>query len=183
MLSCSARSSRAPTSRMPSSAVPTSRGRSWTPPTWRARTPTRTGAPPPPVDGSPICVTVGPALDVLIQQVADELRLRPEQVDRTLALSADGATVPFVARYRKEATGGLDEVQIQAILDSARRRRELTERRMAVISSIEQQGRMTPELARALAAAATRTELEDLYLPYRPRRRTRATIARERGLE
>jgi uncharacterized protein len=122
-------------------------------------------------------------MDVLIQQVADELRLRPEQVDRTLALSTDGATVPFVARYRKEATGGLDEVQIQAVLDSARRLRELTDRRAAVISSIEQQGRMTPELARALAAAATRTELEDLYLPYRPRRRTRATIARERGLE
>jgi protein Tex len=122
-------------------------------------------------------------MDVLIQQVADELHLRPEQVDRTLALSADGATVPFVARYRKEATGGLDEVQVQAILDSARRLRELTDRRAAVISSIEQQGRMTPELARALAAAVTRTELEDLYLPYRPRRRTRATIARERGLE
>jgi uncharacterized protein len=122
-------------------------------------------------------------VDVIIGQVADELRLRPEQVERTLALSADGATVPFVARYRKEVTGGLDEVRIQAILDGARRHRELAERRAAVVSSIEEQGRMTPELARALAAAATRTELEDLYLPFRPKRRTRAGIARERGLE
>jgi uncharacterized protein len=122
-------------------------------------------------------------VNVLIRQVAGELRLRPEQVERTLALSADGATVPFVARYRKEVTGGLDEVAIQAILDGARRHRELTERRAAVVSSIEEQGRMTPELARALAAAASRAELEDLYLPYRPKRRTRASIARERGLE
>jgi protein Tex len=122
-------------------------------------------------------------MELVLEEVAAELNLRPGQVDRTLALSAGGATVPFIARYRKEATGGLDEVQIQAVLDGARRRRELGERREAVISSIEQQGRMTPELARALAQAATRTELEDLYLPYRPKRRTRATIARERGLE
>jgi protein Tex len=122
-------------------------------------------------------------VDVLVREVADELRLRPEQVERTLALSADGATVPFLARYRKEVTGGLDEVQLRAILDSARRRQELAERRTAVIASIEQQGRMTPELAKALAEAGTRTELEDLYLPYRPKRRTRAAVARERGLE
>jgi protein Tex len=122
-------------------------------------------------------------MDVILNQLADELRLRPGQVEQTLSLTGGGATVPFIARYRKEATGGLDEVQVQAVIDGARRRRELAERREAVISSIEQQGRMTPELARALAEAATRTELEDLYLPYRPRRRTRATIARERGLE
>src|SRR5215471_21537718 len=99
----------------------------------------------------------------LVKEVARELRLGHEQVDRTLALSADGATVPFIARYRKEATGGLDEVQIQAVLDGVRRRRELEARRAAVVASIEQQGRMTPELAGALAAAATRAELEDLY--------------------
>jgi uncharacterized protein len=122
-------------------------------------------------------------MEVLVQDVARELGLRPEQVDHTLALSAGGATVPFISRYRKEATGDLDEVQVQAVIDTARRRRDLDERRAVVIASIEQQGKMTPELARALAAAATRTELEDLYLPYRPRRRTRATIARERGLE
>ncbi len=115
--------------------------------------------------------------------VARELDLRPEQVDRTLALGEGGATVPFIARYRKEATGGLDEVSVQAVLDGARRFRELEERRATILASIEQQGRLTPELARALAAAATRAELEDLYLPYRPRRRTRATVARERGLE
>ncbi|HEY4025301.1 MAG TPA: Tex family protein [Candidatus Dormibacteraeota bacterium] len=118
-----------------------------------------------------------------MDEVASELGLRTEQVTGTLALSADGATVPFIARYRKEATGGLDEVQVQAVLDAARRRRELEARRETVVSSIEQQGRMTPELARALSAATTRAELEDLYLPYRPKRRTRATIARERGLE
>jgi uncharacterized protein len=117
------------------------------------------------------------------EQVAGELGVRPGQVERTIALSEDGATVPFIARYRKEATGGLDEVQVQAVLDGVRRRRELEARRAAVVASIEQQGRMTPELASALAAAATRAELEDLYLPYRPKRRTRATIARERGLE
>ena len=117
------------------------------------------------------------------EQVAGELGLRPGQVERTLSLSEDGATVPFIARYRKEATGGLDEVQVQAVLDGVRRRRDLEARRAAVIASIEQQGSMTPELARALAGAQTRAELEDLYLPYRPRRRTRATIARERGLE
>jgi uncharacterized protein len=119
----------------------------------------------------------------LVEAVAGQLGLRAEQVERTLALSDDGATVPFIARYRKEATGGLDEVAIQAVLDEARRRRDLEARRAAVIASIEQQGKMTPELARALAAAANRAELEDLYLPYRPKRRTRATIARERGLE
>jgi len=117
------------------------------------------------------------------EEVARELGVRAGQVERTLALSEDGATVPFIARYRKEATGGLDEVQVQAVLDGVRRRRELEARRAAVIASIEEQGRMTPELARALAGAATRAELEDLYLPYRPKRRTRATIARERGLE
>jgi len=117
------------------------------------------------------------------EEVARELGLRAGQVERTLALSEDGATVPFIARYRKEATGGLDEVQVQAVLDGVRRRRELEARRAAVIASIEEQGKMTPELARALAGAATRAELEDLYLPYRPKRRTRATIARERGLE
>src|SRR2546423_9249618 len=122
-------------------------------------------------------------MHVLARQVAAELSLRTEQVDGTLALSADGATVPFMARYRKEATGGLDEVQVQSVLDTARRLRELADRRAAVISSIEQQGKMTPELATALEAAATRSELEDLYLPYRPRRRTPAPIARERGPE
>ncbi|WP_342379194.1 RNA-binding transcriptional accessory protein [Myxococcus stipitatus] len=116
-------------------------------------------------------------------ELSQELGLKPEQVDRTLALNAEGATVPFIARYRKEVTGGLDEVQIQTILDRAAERTELDSRRDTILRSVEEQGKLTPELAKALKAAKTRTELEDLYLPYRPKRRTRAAIARERGLE
>ena len=116
-------------------------------------------------------------------QIAAELHLRPPQVDRTLELLGGGATVPFIARYRKEATGNLDEVQIQSILDRAAELKELDERRSTIVKTIDEQGRLTPELSRAIANAKTRTELEDLYLPYRPKRRTRATIAREKGLE
>jgi uncharacterized protein len=116
-------------------------------------------------------------------ELSQELGLKPEQVDRTLALHAEGATVPFIARYRKEATGGLDEVQIQAILDRAEERAELDSRRDTILRTIEEQGKLTPALEKALKAARTRTELEDLYLPYKPKRRTRAAIARERGLE
>lgn len=116
-------------------------------------------------------------------RIAAELHIRPDQVARTLELSEGGGTVPFIARYRKEATGNLDEVVIQAILDRAGELKELDERRAAVTKSIDEQGKMTPELAASIARAQTRTELEDLYLPYRPKRRTRATIAKERGLE
>jgi len=116
-------------------------------------------------------------------ELSKELGLKPEQVDRTLALSEEGATVPFIARYRKEATGGLDEVQIQTILDRASERAELDSRRETILRTIEGQGKLTPELTQAIQRAKTRTELEDLYLPYKPKRRTRAAIARERGLE
>ena len=116
-------------------------------------------------------------------ELSKELGIKPEQVDRTLALSAEGATVPFIARYRKEVTGGLDEVQIQAILDGAAERAELDARRETILRSIEGQGKLTPALEQAIQKARTRTELEDLYLPYKPKRRTRAAIARERGLE
>jgi protein Tex len=116
-------------------------------------------------------------------ELSQELGLKPEQVDKTLALNAEGATVPFIARYRKEATGGLDEVQIQTILDRAGERAELDSRRETILHTIEGQGKLTPELAKAIERARTRTELEDLYLPYKPKRRTRAAIARERGLE
>ncbi|AKU92023.1 Tex family protein [Vulgatibacter incomptus] len=122
-------------------------------------------------------------MNAYANEIARALALRAEQVDRVLALHEEGATVPFMARYRKEATGGLDEVQIQAILDAAGTRKELDDRRAAVRRSIEEQGKLTPELVAALARATTRAEVEDLYLPYRPKRRTRATIARERGLE
>ncbi len=116
-------------------------------------------------------------------QIAAELHLRPPQIDRTLDLLGSGATVPFIARYRKEATGNLDEVQIQSILDRAAELKELDERRATIVRTIDEQGKLTPELSRAIANARTRTELEDLYLPYKPKRRTRATIAREKGLE
>ena len=116
-------------------------------------------------------------------RIATELQLRPQQVERVLELSEGGATVPFIARYRKEATGNLDEVQIQSVLDRATELKELDERRATVLKSIEEQQKLTPELARAIHDAKTRTELEDLYLPYRPKRRTRATIAREKGYE
>jgi uncharacterized protein len=116
-------------------------------------------------------------------RIAAELNLRPQQVERTLELHAEGSTVPFIARYRKEATGNLDEVQIQAIFDRAAELKELDDRRATILKSIEEQGKLTPELAASLARANARTELEDLYLPYRPKRRTRATMAREKGLE
>src|SRR5690349_11282860 len=118
-----------------------------------------------------------------VPQISSELSIRAAQVERTLALHAEGSTVPFIARYRKEATGNLDEVQIQAILDRAAELQELDERRMAILKSIDEQGKLTPELSAAIARVKTRAELEDLYLPYRPKRRTRATIAREKGYE
>ncbi|MBZ4375253.1 Tex family protein [Corallococcus sp. AS-1-6] len=122
-------------------------------------------------------------MHVYAAALAQELGIKPEQVDRTLALHEEGGTVPFIARYRKEATGGLDEVQIQSILDKATERAELDGRRDTILRGIEEQGKLTPELKKALLAARTRAELEDLYLPYKPKRRTRAAIAREKGLE
>jgi uncharacterized protein len=120
---------------------------------------------------------------VHVTLIARELSIRPQQVERTLELHAGGATVPFMARYRKEATGNLDEVALQTILDRSAELKELDDRRAAILRSIEEQDKLTPELRRSIDAAKTRTELEDLYLPYRPKRRTRATIAREKGLE
>jgi protein Tex len=115
--------------------------------------------------------------------VAGELGVRCEQVAATAALLADGATVPFISRYRKEATGELDEVAVAAVRDRLEQLREVDKRREAVVRSLAERGLLTPELQRALEAAATSAEVEDLYLPFRPKRRTRATIARERGLE
>ena len=115
--------------------------------------------------------------------IANQLNVNQRQVEKTIELLEQGATVPFIARYRKEATGGLNEVQIAAIRDLLLKLKELDKRREAVLASIEEQGKLTPELRKAIEAAATMTELEDLYLPYRPKRRTRATIAIEKGLE
>jgi uncharacterized protein len=122
-------------------------------------------------------------LSPLATAVAHELALPPVQVASALALFDEGNTLPFVARYRKEATGGLDETQLRAIQERSEYLRELGERRAAIRKSIEEQGKLTPELAARLERVATKQELEDLYLPFKPKRRTRATIARDRGLE
>ena len=115
--------------------------------------------------------------------IAEQLRLGQRQVEKTIELLEQGATVPFIARYRKEATGSLNEVQITAIRDLLIRLKELDKRREAILASIGEQGKLTPELEAQINAATTMTELEDLYLPYKPKRRTRATMAIERGLE
>lgn len=115
--------------------------------------------------------------------IAQQLNLGNRQVEKTIELLEQGATVPFIARYRKEATGSLNEVQITAIRDMLLRLKELDKRREAILASISEQGKLTPELEKQIMAAATMTELEDLYLPYKPKRRTRATMAVERGLE
>ncbi|MFC2036592.1 Tex family protein [Chloroflexota bacterium] len=119
----------------------------------------------------------------IIRTVSGELALARGQVAATVALFDEGNTIPFVARYRKEVTGGLDEEQLRQIEARLVYLRRLGERKATIIKSIEDQGKMTPELASALEAATTLQAVEDLYLPYKPRRRTRATIAREHGLE
>jgi uncharacterized protein len=115
--------------------------------------------------------------------IAAELDLRTAQVTAALALFADGATVPFVARYRKERTGNLDEVQLRQIAERHQYLSELENRKQVILEAIEAQGKLTPDLKAAILACEQKTELEDLYLPYRPKRRTRATAAREKGLE
>jgi len=115
--------------------------------------------------------------------IAGRLGIQQWQVENTVRLLDDGATVPFISRYRKEMTGSLDEVTILAIKDEISRLKELDKRREAVIRSVEEQGKMTPELLEKLNDAETLSGLEDIYLPYRPKRRTRATVARENGLE
>ena len=115
--------------------------------------------------------------------IAEQLNLGPRQVEKTIELLEQGATIPFIARYRKEVTGSLNEVQITAIRDLLVKLKELDKRREAILASINEQGKLTPELEKQILAAANMTELEDLYLPYKPKRRTRATMAIERGLE
>jgi len=118
-----------------------------------------------------------------VDRIARELALRPGQVRAAVDLLAAGATIPFVARYRKEATGSLDEVQIAAVWDRHGYLRELDERKGVVQAAIEGQGKLTEELRARIAGCATKQELEDLYLPFKPKRRTRADAAREKGLE
>ncbi|MDT8998582.1 Tex family protein [Paucibacter sp. APW11] len=122
-------------------------------------------------------------MDKILLQIAAELKVRPAQVNAAVELLDGGATVPFIARYRKEATDGLDDSQLRDLESRLGYLRELEERRAAVLKSIEEQGKLTPELRAAIEAAPTKQELEDLYLPYKQKRRTKGLIAREAGLE
>ena len=115
--------------------------------------------------------------------IAAEIGATPGQVTSAVALLDAGATVPFIARYRKEATGGLDDTQLRRLEERLGYLRELEARRGAIAESISAQGKLTDALAGAIARAATKAELEDIYLPFRPRRRSKATIAREAGLQ
>lgn len=121
--------------------------------------------------------------EAIAQRIAAELNLELYQVENTIQLLQAGATIPFISRYRKELTGSLDEVKIAAIRDRLKQLTELEKRRESVIASVEEQGKLTPELREAFLKASTLTELEDLYLPYRPKRKTRASMAIEKGLE
>jgi len=118
-----------------------------------------------------------------IRQISTELSLTEKNVTAVASLLQEGATIPFIARYRKEATGSMDEVMIANVRDRIEQLRELDKRKEAVISSIEKQGKLSPELLSAIAKAETLAEVEDLYLPYKPKRKTRATAAKEKGLE
>src|SRR5512147_2853965 len=117
------------------------------------------------------------------EQISSELNVKPSQVTAVINLLDDGNTVPFIARYRKEMTGSLDDEQIRLIADELIRLRALDERRAAILASIEEQGKLTDELRESIEAALTMTALEDLYAPYKKKRRTRAMAAREKGLE
>ncbi|MGR0185958.1 Tex family protein [Azospirillum aestuarii] len=117
------------------------------------------------------------------QRIADELSVRESQVASAVKLLDEGSTVPFIARYRKEATGGLDDTQLRTLEERLSYLRELEDRREAILSSVREQDKLTPELERQIRQADTKTRLEDLYLPYKPKRRTKAQIAREAGLE
>src|SRR3954471_23556474 len=118
-----------------------------------------------------------------VLRLAQELNLKIHQVAATAQLIAEGATVPFISRYRKEVTGSLDEVQVMAIRDRLEQMKAFDERRAAIVASLKERNLLTPELEKALNAAQTLSALEDIYAPYKPKKRTRATIAKEKGLE
>ena len=122
-------------------------------------------------------------LKIFTQLISSELHLQEHAVENTLKLLDEGCTIPFISRYRKERTGGLDEVQITAISDRAERLKEIQKRKETITKTIAEQEKLTPELAARIVDCWDATELEDLYLPYKPKRRTRAQVARERGLE
>ena len=123
-----------------------------------------------------------PALNPILLQIAAELKVRPAQIHAAVELLDGGATVPFIARYRKEVTDNLDDIQLRELESRLSYLRELAERRAAVLKSIEEQGKLTPELRAAIEAAPTKQELEDLYLPFKQKRRTKAMVAREAGI-
>ena len=116
-------------------------------------------------------------------KIADELKVDSRNVTATVRLLDEGGTVPFISRYRKEMTGGMDELQILTIKHEIERLRQLEQRREAILKSIESQGKLSDEIKEKILAAETLANLEDLYLPFKPRTRTKATIAREKGLE
>ena len=117
------------------------------------------------------------------RQIAEELGIREQQVEATVALLDGGATVPFVARYRKEITGALDDAQLRTLEERLTYLRELEERRTAILESVREQGKLDAALEAAIMAADTKGRLEDIYLPFKPKRRTKAEIAKEAGLE
>jgi uncharacterized protein len=122
-------------------------------------------------------------LDRIARTIATEINARADQVSAAVRLLDEGATVPFVARYRKEATGGLDDTQLRTLSDRLTYLRELEARRQTILTSIKDQGKLSDDLAKSIAGAETKAQLEDIYLPYKPKRRTKAMIARENGLE
>src|SRR5437764_10183994 len=117
------------------------------------------------------------------RQIAQELGVREEQISATVGLLDGGATVPFVARYRKEITGGLDDAQLRTLEERLTYLRELEERRVAILNSVREQGKLDAALEASIMAADSKGRLEDIYLPFKPKRRTKAEIAKEAGLE
>ena len=122
-------------------------------------------------------------LKIFTQLIASELHLSEHAVENTLKLLDEGCTIPFISRYRKERTGGLDEVEITGISERLTRLQEIAKRKETIVSTITEQGNMTPELQKRIDECWESTVLEDIYLPYKPKRRTRAQVARELGLE
>src|SRR5882762_358703 len=119
----------------------------------------------------------------LLLHISQQLSIPLKSLVATIELLDEGSTVPFIARYRKEVTGNLDEVQIRSIEEKLAYFRELEDRRWTVLHSIEEQGKLTPELRARIEGVLEKNELEDLYLPFKPKRRTKASMARDRGLE
>lgn len=121
-------------------------------------------------------------MDKKYEKISQDLGVTLKQIDTVLSLTAEGATIPFIARYRKDMTGSLDEVAIKAIIDLDKSLTALNDRKEAVLAKIKEQGKLTKELEEAILSAEKLADVEELYLPYKEKRRTKATIAREAGL-